>query len=162
MEIFNIDSGWNVEALEDVAHLLGGDSDGWSVEAADSGNTADGGADEGGWSVVAVGEDEWVDDGDDDDDDEAEEGSPGLGRQAGTSGGPSGAAVPAQPATFNGRVLRSAEEQLLASLPRHQLRRLEAEQREADEGGWGHGGASQLCGMRCCLAAAASAAAGPG
>lgn len=152
MELFSIDSGWNVEALEDVADLLG-DSD-WSVEAApSSSHGADASAaDDDGWSVEAapsssgrgssaVQADDW----------EAAEGDASGGREeeeehdpwldepwdvamAGSSSGAAAAGSTQQGPTFNGRALRKAEQQLLASLPRHMLRRLEAEQQEADEG----------------------------
>lgn len=125
--------------LEDVADLLAADSSdgGWSVESASGTrrrSTAAAATDDDddmgdGWSVEAVGssteEDEFDDDEEDFDSDAEDDSS-----QAGPSGRT--AAATAAP-VFNGRVLRRAEDQLIASLPRHMLRRLEAEQQEADE-----------------------------
>ena len=158
VEIFNIDSGWNVEALEGMADLLDVGEDGaWTVDALgdDDGEDADGS--DAGWSVSAAGgagaaqagrQDFAVEDEDEDffedDDEEQEFGGEDVDAaswQAGTSGRPeaAAAALAAQRAApvFNGKVLRKAEQQLLASLPRHTMRKLEAEQREADEGGLG-------------------------
>jgi hypothetical protein len=88
------------------------------------------------------------------DDDEQEFGGEDVDAaswQAGTSGRPeaAAAALAAQRAApvFNGKVLRKAEQQLLASLPRHTMRKLEAEQREADEGGAGCVWVGGLCGV---------------
>jgi hypothetical protein len=113
VEIFNIDSGWNVEALEDVEELLGDSMDGWSVEGisdCDSGEAVP-------LAVTGAAPAH-------DADELASENS-----SASSSGRVS------QPARFGGRALGKAEAQVLASLPRHMVRRLEAEQREADEGG---------------------------
>lgn len=152
VEIFNIESGWKIDSLEGLEDLLDAAGEGWSVEAApeptsgsgrhakssagSSGSAASSLLDDG-WSVEAVGNapsddlSDFVDEGDFElgsDDEEGEE--------AGGSSQRGAAAAPeAQPVTFGGRVLGKAEQQVLASLPRHMLRRLEAEQREADAGG---------------------------
>lgn len=151
VEIFNIESGWKIDSLEGLEDLLDAAGEGWSVEAApeptsssgrrvksvsgSSGSAASSLLDDG-WSVEAVGSapsddlSDFVDEGDFElgsDDEEWEE--------AGGSSQRGAAAAPeAQPVTFGGRVLGKAEQQVLASLPRHMLRRLEAEQREADAG----------------------------
>ncbi|KAL4425903.1 hypothetical protein ABPG75_009919 [Micractinium tetrahymenae] len=150
VELFSIDSGWNVEALEDVADLLG--DSGWSVEAAPSSSTGSNASDasDDGWSVEAVSSssgsgssaaqtDDWEGDeyearvgGEEEDDAWLDEPwDVAAARASGSSPSSKGSAQ--QAATFSGRALRKAEEQLLASLPRHMLRRLEAEQQEADE-----------------------------
>lgn len=99
MEIFSIDGGWNVEALGDVAEMLGDSMEGWSVEGIS--------------------------------DDFSEEGLDELDEEQATA---SSSGRAAQPVRFGGRALGKAEAQVLASLPRHMIRRLEAEQQEAEEG----------------------------
>lgn len=139
VEIFSIDSGWNVDALEGLSDLLDVDgSEGWSVEAAPRGSRASSGASTSSGSSVPDADDGWgvdavftaadVDlEGLDVEDEEGwEEEAP--------SGG--AAAAPAAP-QFGGRRLGRAEQQLLASLPAHVVARLEEEQLEADEGGCG-------------------------
>ena len=165
VEIFNIDSGWNIDSLEGLEGLLdAADGEGWSVEAAPeptprsrggagrrSGSSSGGSSGDSllddGWSVEAVGS-AAIDDlegfeGDELEDFEDEAGfelgsdDEEAGFEAASSGGAQrqgGGAAQAQPVTFGGRVLGKAEQQVLASLPRHMLRRLEAEQREAYEG----------------------------
>lgn len=152
VEIFSIESGWKIDSLEGLEDLLDAAGDGWSVEAAPepsssgSGKTKKSSAGAGllddGWSVEAVGStpsDDLADfdvgadfqlDFDEAAEDEAASSSSGGRGQRGAAAAPE-----AQPVTFGGRVLGSAEQQVLASLPRHMLRRLEAEQSEADEGG---------------------------
>ncbi len=152
MELFSIDSGWNVEALGDMIELLGDSS--WSEEAApsSSGGANDSAPGDDGWSVEAVPSSSGrgssaaqADGGESDggeswDHGEEEEHDPWLDEPwdvamaGGTSSAATGRGSSQQTATFNGRALRKAEQQLLSSLPRHMLRRLEAEQREADEG----------------------------
>ena len=140
MEIFNIESGWNVEALEEMGDLLGADGRGWSVDAAeDDGATSDEDS-SGGWSVEVVAggrsEVQQFSEGEYDDawlDEEWDAAAPSSSSSGGGSGSGGKGAV-ATPPTFNSRVLRTAEQQLIASLPRHMLRRLEEEQREADKG----------------------------
>lgn len=161
VELFSIDSGWNVEVLEEVGDLLGADGLGWTVDAAApasasasssrAGASSAGGSglgsDDDGWSVETVAgsssssnrgagsDDELWEEGDYDDawlDEDWDAAAASASRR-----GQQGAAAPA---VFSGRVLGQAEQQVLASLPRHMIRRLEAEQREADEGGAGRGG----------------------
>lgn len=152
VELFSIDSGWNVEALGDMVELLGDSS--WSEEAApsSSGGANDSAPGDDGWSVEAVPSSSGrgssaaqADGGESDggeswDHGEEEEHDPWLDEPwdvamaGGTSSAATGRGNSQQTATFNGRALRKAEQQLLSSLPRHMLRRLEAEQREADEG----------------------------
>ncbi|PSC76281.1 peptide deformylase [Micractinium conductrix] len=139
VEIFNIESGWNVEALEEMGDLLGADGRGWSVDAAeDDGATSDEDS-SGGWSVEVVAggrsEVQQFSEGEYDDawlDEEWDAAAPSSSSSGGGSGSGGKGAV-ATPPTFNSRVLRTAEQQLIASLPRHMLRRLEEEQREADK-----------------------------
>lgn len=152
VELFSIESGWNVEALEDVVDLLG--DEGWSVDAAPSSSSSSkaGAIGDDGWSVEAASSSSGkvssaapadgrqadkgeVWEGGDGDEDDAWLDEPwDVAVASGGSGGAAEGGSMPQAATFNGRVLRKAEQQLLASLPRHMLRRLESEQREADEG----------------------------
>ena len=152
-----------MEALEDIADLLGADAgSGWAVEAAPrrgdrrggqaaSGSANAAGADDG-WSVEAVAgsrgvadyasDEEEGEEGDSDyelDSDEDEDWGPD---EVDAAAGAPGAAPPAP--TFGGRVVGKAEQQVLASLPRHLVRRLEAEQLEANAGR--RGGVGQAVG----------------
>lgn len=159
VEIFNIESGWKIDSLEGLEDLLDAAGEGWSVEAAPepasgSGRSTAAGSGasllDDGWSVEAVGSgpsddlDEFVDEGD------FELGSGDADWEAAASSGRGqrGAAEAQPVVTFGGRVVAGkAEQQVLASLPRHMLRRLEEEQREADEGGMLGGWAARLVGL---------------
>ncbi|KAI3438534.1 hypothetical protein D9Q98_000962 [Chlorella vulgaris] len=144
VEIFNIDTGWNVDALEDVAYLLDDEADleGWSVEGGDDDLDFDGGAGDEGWSVTADGDSKsaWIDLNEEEDGGEAGDADAELLAAFGPSSSSSSSSSSSKarpgrgaPASFGGRVLGKAEEQVMASLPRHLLRRLEGQQREADE-----------------------------
>lgn len=177
VEIFNIESGWSVEALESLPELLAaGGGEGWAVEAAprrrargsasssassDDSSGGDSGVPEAddGWSVEAVSgsgpagaqtrDEEDEDEADGTWDDEEDEGWVDEDEEPAAAGGTGrkAAAGATDAPRFNGRVMGKAEQQLLGSVPRHLLRQLEEQQREADEGATGGGpAAAQPCG----------------
>ncbi len=144
VEVYSINTGWNLEALAGAESLLD-DLEGWSVEAAGGAAAASDGEDAAAAEAAASGsEDEDGADADDDDEDSSgmvwsvEVLKPRGGKGKGKGKGGAAAAAPAATAPAAAaaaaprRGVRGAQRDLLASMQPHVVRRLAALQVEAD------------------------------
>ena len=128
VEVFNINSGWNVEALTGAeADNILDTLDGWSVDAFELDDLSDDDDDDEGMDIIELNIDD-IEDSDSEDEEldivvSKEDSSKGKGGGKGTS-----QKMALRPSAGSGR----AERDLLSSLPAHMVRRLEALQEEAD------------------------------
>ncbi len=138
--MYNINTGWNLEALAGAESLLD-DLEGWSVEAADGAAAASDDEEDDDEKVASGSEDEDDEDDDDVDDEDSSgmvwsvevlEPRGGKGKGGAAAAAPAAAPPAAAAAAAPRRGVRGAQRDLLASMQPHVVRRLAALQVEAD------------------------------